>query len=46
MKNNLIQKIDLLIEMAGTPNNYTNLSEELSTVNEEIEHQKVLVRDL
>lgn len=46
MKNNLIQKIDLLIEMAGTPNNYTNLSEELSTVNEEIEHQKDLVRDL
>ena len=46
MKNEIINKIDLLIEMSGVKGNYESLTDELSTVSEEIDHQKEIVRDL
>ncbi len=46
MKNEIIQKINLLIEMSGAIGSYESLAEELKTVSEEIEHQKDVVRDL
>lgn len=46
MKNEMINKIDLLIEMSGAKGSYESLTDELSTVSEEIERQKEIVRDL
>ena len=46
MKNEIMKKIDLLIEMSGAKGSYESLTDELATVSEEIEHQKEIVRDL
>lgn len=46
MKNEIMKKIDLLIEMSGAKGSYESLTDELATVTEEIEHQKEFVRDL
>ena len=44
MQKDVIEKIDLLVKMSGTPNNYETLQEELSQLEAQIENQKNQVR--
>ena len=46
MQKDVIEKIDLLVKMSGTPNNYETLQEELSQLEAQIENQKNQVRIL
>ena len=46
MKNKIIDKIDLLVEMSGTTNNYESLNEELLSLDKEIDDLKKKIRNL
>lgn len=46
MKKEIIEKIELLVEMSGTVNSYDTLNEELLSINQEIDKQKIILRDL
>ena len=46
MQKEVIDKINLLVEMSGTPNNYDTLEEELHLLEKKIENQKEKVRNL
>lgn len=46
MQKDILSKIDLLVEMSGTTNNYETLQEELLLLERKIEDQKNKVRDL
>ncbi len=46
MQKEVIDKINLLVEMSGTPNNYDTLEEELHLLEKKIEKQKEKVRNL
>ena len=46
MQKDVMNKINLLVEMSGTPNNYDTLEEELHLLEKKIEKQKEKVRNL
>ena len=46
MQNEIMKKIDLLVEMSDTNNHYENLKEELDSINKDISYERNKINDI